>query len=63
MLGAEGLDRRGFTLAEVEKMIAAGILDADEKFELIDREIVLKRVQTSLHLLMKGRIGDSSTRR
>ena len=54
---AEGLDRRGFTLAEVEKMIAAGILDADEKFELIDGEIVPTSPQATPHLLMKGRIG------
>ncbi len=54
---AEGLDRRGFTLAEVEKMIAAGILDADEKFELIDGEIVPMSPQATPHLLMKGRIG------
>lgn len=55
--GAEGLDRRGFTLAEVEKMIEVGILDADEKFELIDGEIVPKGPQATPHLYMKGRIG------
>lgn len=54
---AEGLDRRGFSLADVEKMIAAGILDADEKFELIDGEIVPMSPQATPHLLMKGRIG------
>jgi Uma2 family endonuclease len=53
---AEGLDRRGFTLAEVEKMIAAGIIDADEKFELIDGEIVPMSPQAMPHLVMKGRI-------
>lgn len=53
---AEGLDRRGFTLAEVEKMIAAGIIDADEKFELIDGEIVPMGPQASPHMQMKGRI-------
>jgi Uma2 family endonuclease len=56
--GAEGLDRRGFTLADVEKMIEAGILDRDEKFELIDGEIVPKMSpQATAHMLMKGRIG------
>jgi Uma2 family endonuclease len=53
---AEGLDRRGFTLSEVEKMIAAGIIDADEKFELIDGEIVPMSPQASPHMQMKGRI-------
>lgn len=55
--GGEGLDRRGFTLAEVEKMIDAGILDRDEKFELIDGEIVpMMSPQASPHMQMKGRI-------
>jgi hypothetical protein len=27
---AEGFDRRGFTLEEIEKMIAAGVIDPDE---------------------------------
>jgi Uma2 family endonuclease len=53
---AEGLDRRGFSLAEVEKMIEAGILDADEKFELIDGEIVPMSPQAMPHLVMKGRL-------
>ena len=36
---AEGLDRRGFTLDEIEKMMAAGVIDSDEKFELIDHPL------------------------
>ncbi len=32
---AEGLDRRRFTVAEVEEMVEAGILDEDERVELI----------------------------
>jgi Uma2 family endonuclease len=53
---AEGLDRRGFTLEEVEKMIAAGVIDPDEKFELIEGEIVPMNPQAMPHLLMKGRL-------
>lgn len=53
---AEGMDRRGFTLDDVEKMIAAGVIDADEKFELIDGEIVPMNAQALPHLLMKGRL-------
>ena len=54
---AEGLDRRGFTLEEVEKMIAAGVIDPDERFELIEGEIVPMNPQEMPHLLMKGRLG------
>jgi Uma2 family endonuclease len=53
---AEGLDRRGFTLDEVEKMIAAGVIDADELFELIEGEIVPMNPRAMPHLLMKGRL-------
>jgi len=53
---AEGLDRRGFSLDEVEKMIAAGVIDADERFELIEGEIVPINPQAMPHLLMKGRL-------
>jgi Uma2 family endonuclease len=54
---AEGLDRRGFSLDEVEKMIAAGVIDPDERFELIEGEIVPMNPQAMPHLLMKGRLG------
>jgi Uma2 family endonuclease len=53
---AEGLDRRGFTLGEVEKMIAAGVIDADERFELIEGEIVPMNPQAMPHLTMKARL-------
>lgn len=53
---AEGMDRRGFTLDDVEKMTAAGVIDPDERFELIDGEIVPMDAQALPHLLMKGRL-------
>ncbi len=37
---AEGLERRLWTLAEIEAMVQAGIIDEDERFELIDGEVV-----------------------
>jgi Uma2 family endonuclease len=37
---AEGLPRRLWTVAEIEAMVAAGIIDEDERFELIDGEVV-----------------------
>src|SRR5258708_6018964 len=36
---AEGLPRRRFTVAEVEAMVAAGIMDEDERVELIGGEL------------------------
>lgn len=37
----EGFPRRAFTVADVSRMIDAGIIGADEKFELIEGEIVM----------------------
>lgn len=37
---AEGLDRRAFTVEDVLRMVEAGILGRDERFELIGGEIV-----------------------
>jgi Uma2 family endonuclease len=37
---AEGLPRRRFTVAELERMAAAGILQEDERIELIGGEVV-----------------------
>lgn len=56
---AEGLDRRAFSMADVEKMIEAGIIDQDEKFELIDGEIVpMMSPQAMPHVMMRTRIGN-----
>ena len=37
---AEGLPRRRFTVAEVEAMVSAGVVDEDERVELIGGELV-----------------------
>ena len=37
---ADGLPRRRFTVADLEAMVAAGILDANERVELIGGELV-----------------------
>jgi hypothetical protein len=37
---AEGLPRRCFTVAEIEAMLAAGILEEDERIELIGGEVM-----------------------
>jgi Uma2 family endonuclease len=38
--GAEGLARRLWTVAEIEAMVEAGIILEDERFELIEGEVV-----------------------
>jgi Uma2 family endonuclease len=37
---AEGLPRRRWSVAEIEAMVAKGIIDEDERFELIGGEVV-----------------------
>jgi Uma2 family endonuclease len=50
---AEGLPRRRFTVAELEQMAAAGILDEDERIELIGGEIVPMSPKGAHHEIMK----------
>jgi Uma2 family endonuclease len=54
--GADGLIRRGFSLDEIERTLAIGILDPDEKFELIDGEIVPMSPQNMPHQMWRARI-------
>ncbi|MDZ4759839.1 MAG: Uma2 family endonuclease [Alphaproteobacteria bacterium] len=54
--GGEGLDRRGFSFADIEAMLEADILNPDEKFELIDGEIVPMNAQNMPHMMWKSRI-------
>jgi len=53
---AEGLPRRAFTVSDVQRMLEAGILDWDEKFELIGGEIVPMPSQLLPHAIFKTRI-------
>jgi Uma2 family endonuclease len=50
---AEGLPRRRFTVAEVEAMVAAGLMDEDERVELIGGELVPMSPKGSRHELVK----------
>jgi Uma2 family endonuclease len=50
---AEGLLRRRFTVAELEAMVAAGILDEDERVELIGGEVVPMSPKGNQHELLK----------
>src|SRR5580698_4221680 len=50
---AEGLPRRRFTVAEVEAMVAAGVMEEDERVELIGGELVPMSPKGSRHELVK----------
>jgi len=50
---AEGLQRRRFTVAEVEAMVEAGIMDEDERVELIGGELVPMSPKGSRHEVVK----------
>jgi Uma2 family endonuclease len=54
--GADGLVRRVFTVDDVQRMLEAGILDWDERFELIRGEIVPMLPEISKHAQMKARL-------
>ena len=50
---AEGLPRRRFTVAEVEAMVAAGVMEKDERVELIGGELVPMWPKGSHHEVVK----------
>ena len=50
---ADGMERRAFTVAEVEAMVAAGIVGADERFELIGGEMVPMSPKGARHEMVK----------
>jgi Uma2 family endonuclease len=50
---AEGLPRRRFTVAEVEAMAQVGIMDEDERVELIGGELVPMSPKGNHHEVMK----------
>jgi Uma2 family endonuclease len=50
---AEGLPRRRFTVAEVEAMVAAGVMEEDERVELIGGELVPMSPKGSRHEVLK----------
>ena len=50
---ADGLSRRRFTVAEVEAMCEAGIMDEDERVELIGGELVPMSPKGARHELVK----------
>jgi Uma2 family endonuclease len=51
---AEGFPRRAFTVADVSRMIEAGVIGEDEKFELIEGEIVMMAAKGVAHERIKS---------
>lgn len=50
---AEGLPRRVWTVADIEAMVAAGIISRDERFELIGGEVVPMSPKGARHEMVK----------
>jgi Uma2 family endonuclease len=59
---AEGLPRRRFTVAEVEAMVEAGVMDEDERVELIGGELVPMSPKGSRHEAIKIALNDAWSR-
>jgi Uma2 family endonuclease len=55
---AEGLPRRRFTVTEVEAMVAAGVMDDDERIELIGGELVPMSPKGNQHEVVKTALLD-----
>jgi Uma2 family endonuclease len=55
---AEGLPRRRFTVAEVEAMVAAGVMEEDERVELIGGELVPMSPKGNQHEVVKTALLD-----
>jgi Uma2 family endonuclease len=55
---AEGLERRRFTVAEVEAIVAAGVMEEDERVELIGGELVPMSPKGIEHEVVKSALVD-----
>jgi Uma2 family endonuclease len=51
---AEGFPRRAFTVDDIGRMIEAGVIGEDEKFELIEGEIVMMAAKGIAHERIKS---------
>lgn len=60
---AEGLERRRFTVADVERMVAAGVMEEDERVELIGGELVPMSPKGIRHEVLKCALVDHWIRR
>jgi hypothetical protein len=51
---AEGLPRRAFTIADVERMVEVGLISRDERLEIIGGEIVPMSPKGNRHEAIKS---------
>lgn len=51
---AEGFPRRAFTVDDISRMIDAGVISEDERFELIEGEIVMMASKGIAHERIKS---------
>jgi len=60
---AEGLRRRRFTVAEIESMVAGGIISEDERIELIGGEVVPMSPKGRRHEVLRSELAFALSRR
>ena len=60
---AEGLPRLRFTVADIEAMVAAGLMDEDERVELIGGELVPMSPKGNHHEVLKTKLRHEWARR
>ncbi len=60
---AEGLRRRRFTVAEIECMVAGGIISEDERIELIGGEVVPMSPKGRRHEVLRSELAFALSRR
>jgi len=59
---AEGLPRRRWSVAEIEAIVAKGIIDEDERFELIGGEVVPMSPKGRRHEVLRSKLAFYLTR-
>ena len=57
---ADGLPRRAFSVADVERMVQVGLIGPDERIELIGGEIVPMSPKGIRHAVVKQALWNSS---
>jgi hypothetical protein len=59
---AEGLRRRRFTVAEIQSMVAGGIISEDERIELIGGEVVPMSPKGRRHEILRSELAFTMSR-
>ncbi|WP_075215572.1 Uma2 family endonuclease [Mongoliimonas terrestris] len=56
IIAADGLPRRAFTVAEVERMVEVGLIEEGERVELVEGELIPISPQGNQHEVLKSAI-------